>query len=141
MRRFFTILFTVLLAVPLTLPSRAQQVVVDVLQPPALQGTLASTWAEPAAGSWNTPDMTMTTNRVVGDLALALDASAADSLCCEAVAVPASIAGKVALLYRGTCDYSVKAKNCQDAGALAVVIINNVPGAPVAWVPAHWASR
>lgn len=34
------------------------------------------------------------------------------------------------MLYRGTCDYSEKALFCQNAGALAVVIINNVAGAP-----------
>jgi hypothetical protein len=39
-------------------------------------------------------------------------------------------AGQIALIDRGTCTFAVKAKNAQDAGALAVVIANNVAGAP-----------
>ncbi len=40
-------------------------------------------------------------------------------------------AGKIALIYRGTCNFSCKSQNAQDAGAIACVIINNVPGGPV----------
>lgn len=109
----------------------AQQVTVDVLEPAALFGNYAHTWAEPAAGSWATPDMTDAANAVVDTVALALDGTAADSLCCNAIANPADINGKIALLYRGSCDYSEKVLNCQNAGAVAVVIINNIPGAPV----------
>lgn len=106
------------------------QVACDVLSPVELHANLQHTWAEPNAGSWSTPDMLLPANRVVGDLALALDASASDSLCCEPIANASAVDGKIALLYRGTCDYSLKAKYCQDAGAIAVVIINNVAGAP-----------
>lgn len=106
------------------------QVTLDVLDPPELAGTYVHTWAEPQDGSWNTPDMTDPDERVVGSLAMAMDNSEADSLVCSSVLDPSSLAGKVALLYRGTCDYSVKAKHCQDAGAIAVVIINNVNGTP-----------
>jgi PA domain len=105
------------------------QVACDILTPGPLYGSYAHTWAEPAAGSWNTPDMMDPLERVVGELALAFDASAADSLCCEPL-ITAGVSGKIAVLYRGTCDYSLKAKYCQDAGAIAVVIINNLPGAP-----------
>ncbi len=118
---FFTLLFCCAV--------RAQ-VACDVLSPVELHANLQHTWAEPNAGSWSTPDMLLPANRVVGDVALALDASNSDSLCCEPIANASAIAGKIALLYRGTCDYSLKAKYCQDAGAIAVVIINNIAGAP-----------
>jgi hypothetical protein len=38
------------------------------------------------------------------------------------------VAGKAALVSRGTCGFYQKALNAQNAGAIAVVIYNNVPG-------------
>jgi extracellular elastinolytic metalloproteinase len=40
------------------------------------------------------------------------------------------LTGKIALVYRGTCGFSVKVKNAQLAGAIAAVVVNNVAGAP-----------
>jgi PA domain len=40
------------------------------------------------------------------------------------------VAGNVALIDRGGCDFTVKAKNAQDAGAVAVIIADNVAGSP-----------
>lgn len=39
-----------------------------------------------------------------------------------------NLAGKIALIDRGTCVYSSKARYAQDAGAVGVIIINNVAG-------------
>ncbi len=39
-------------------------------------------------------------------------------------------AGAIALIQRGTCNASAKAQNAQAAGAVAVIIWNNVPGDP-----------
>ncbi len=45
-------------------------------------------------------------------------------------AIPAgSLTGKIGLIERGTCAFTVKVKNAQDAGANAVIIYNNVAGA------------
>lgn len=106
------------------------QVVVNVVSPLDLGGDYQSTWADPAQG-WGTPDMTILANGITDTLALAFDGSAADSLCCEAVINRAEIEGKIAVLYRGTCNFSLKALNCQDSGAVAVIIINNVDAAPI----------
>ena len=38
--------------------------------------------------------------------------------------LPGSLAGKVAVLQRGTCKFGLKAKNAQDRGATAVIIFN-----------------
>lgn len=43
---------------------------------------------------------------------------------CGVLTNPAAIAGKIALVYRNTCSFTTKVKYAQDAGALAVVIIN-----------------
>ncbi len=114
----------------IAIPYRAQ-VACDILSAGPMQGSYAHTWAEPASGSWDTPNMTYASNRVIGDLVRALSSGPADSLCCAALANPALVQGKVAVIHRGTCDYALKAKHAQDAGAIAVVIINNVQGPPV----------
>lgn len=111
--------------------TNAQQVTADVLEPAAIAGSYAHTWAEPAANSWATPDMADVANAVVDTVVQALDGTAADSLCCAAIANAAAINGQIALLYRGSCNYSEKALFCQQAGARAVVVINNIPGAAV----------
>jgi subtilisin family serine protease len=52
-------------------------------------------------------------------------ASAADAC---APLLPGSLIGRVALIRRGTCAFSVKAANAQDAGAAGVVLYNNAAG-------------
>ncbi len=44
--------------------------------------------------------------------------------------VGASIAGKIALIDRGTCTFVEKATFAEAAGAIAVIVVNNVPGSP-----------
>lgn len=43
-----------------------------------------------------------------------------------------SLTGKIALINRGTCTFIIKVKNAQDAGAIAVIMVNNVADAPIA---------
>jgi minor extracellular serine protease Vpr len=43
-----------------------------------------------------------------------------------------SLTGKIALISRGTCTFSEKIRNAQDAGAVAAIIVNNVAGDPIA---------
>jgi serine protease len=45
---------------------------------------------------------------------------------------PASVRGKIALIKRGELTFAMKTKNAVDAGAIAVVIFNNVVG-PTTW--------
>ena len=46
---------------------------------------------------------------------------------CTAAAT-GSLTGKVAIIDRGTCNFTVKVANAQKAGALAAVLVNNVAG-------------
>jgi PKD repeat protein len=39
--------------------------------------------------------------------------------------------GKIALIDRGSCPFVTKVQEAQNAGAVAVIIVNNVPGAPI----------
>jgi PA domain/LVIVD repeat len=44
---------------------------------------------------------------------------------CEPFSLPA---GAIAIVDRGTCEFQLKTQNAQNAGASAVVVVNNVPG-------------
>jgi len=72
---------------------------------------------------------------VTGDLVLALDAANTTGPTttdgCTAFTNAAAIAGKIAVIDRGVCLFIEKARNAQTAGAIGVLILNNVsPGAP-----------
>ncbi|MBK9177111.1 MAG: T9SS type A sorting domain-containing protein [Flavobacteriales bacterium] len=104
------------------------QVTVYVQEPPALQGSLEFTVAE-----WGqNPPLSDPANAVTAYACFVDDGTAADSLGCNALVNGAELAGKIAVVYRGECEFGVKALNAQTAGAVAVVIINNAAGAPVA---------
>ncbi len=45
---------------------------------------------------------------------------------CSALTNASALAGHIALIDRGTCPFTVKVKNAQDAGAVAVLVANNV---------------
>jgi hypothetical protein len=47
---------------------------------------------------------------------------------CSTITNAASIAGKIALVDRGTCLFVVKAKNVQNAGAVGMIVANNASG-------------
>ena len=64
-----------------------------------------------------------------GEMPLALagrDQSGQENTACGAIG---DVAGKVALIARGTCSFHQKALRAQQAGAKAVVLYNNAPGA------------
>jgi minor extracellular serine protease Vpr len=46
--------------------------------------------------------------------------------------VPAGASGNLAIINRGTCTFSQKVANAKQAGAIAVLIVNNVAGDPIA---------
>jgi hypothetical protein len=103
------------------------QVIFNVLSPSSLEGNYAMEYVEWAL----TPNLINPDNSVTGELVFVNDGSTADSLGCLALTNAADVAGKIAVVYRGTCQFGVKALNANQAGAIAVVIINNVPGGPV----------
>jgi hypothetical protein len=65
------------------------------------------------------------TTGVTGALAIYNDGIGTATDGCEASL--ASLAGRVAIVDRGTCDFTVKVLNAQKAGAIAVLIANNQP--------------
>ncbi len=75
-----------------------------------------------------------------GDFALPLSALTAPlavlagsplGFACDALP-SGSLTGQIALLSRGTCTFGTKISNAQDAGAVGVIVVNNVAGTPTA---------
>ncbi len=93
------------------------------------------------AGSYTAVEGRISTNNrlsavgpVSGQLALYTDAGATTSLACTAFGGTTPLTGKIALLYRGgaaACTFPLKVKNAQLAGAIGVIVVNNVATAPI----------
>ncbi|MCC6194736.1 MAG: M36 family metallopeptidase [Burkholderiales bacterium] len=98
---------------------------VKAVSPPAIAGVKTSNTAEFGPQAFD----------LTGPLVLAQDAADIDGPTttdgCSPYANAATVAGKIAFVDRGVCTFVVKARNAQSAGAVAIVIANNVaPGAP-----------
>ncbi|MEO6189627.1 MAG: PA domain-containing protein [Saprospiraceae bacterium] len=104
--------FILLLLVAISSQAYAQKVVVKVNSPSSIAGEKifggAAFGADPSTGSWT------------GDLVLA-----EPNIGCVALTNAAAIAGKFCVIDRLTCSFDVKCLNAQDAGAIAVVIMNH----------------
>ncbi len=95
---------------------------VTINSPANLQGDLVAVMA--AFGN-------TTFNDFSGNLVLADDGSANPTLACNPLTNAAAINGNIAVIERGTCYFVDKVKNAQNAGAIGVLMINNVPGTPI----------
>jgi extracellular elastinolytic metalloproteinase len=75
-----------------------------------------------AKGAEFGPDLN--TTGVTGNVTLVNDGVGTTSDACEAL--PAgSLSGQIALIDRGTCAFTIKVKNAQNAGATAAIVANN----------------
>jgi hypothetical protein len=73
---------------------------------------------------------------IAGSIVQALDAANAAGPttfdACTPITNGAAVAGRIALVDRGTCGFVVKAANVQAAGAIAMIVADNVAGGPPA---------
>jgi len=115
------------------------QVIVAGVSPNSIIANYTFTWAEP--GAWGTPDFNIPGTFVQDTLAMANDGTTGlnaqgnplSASGCNPL-TPNSLAGKIAVVFRGdggssiplngACEFGSKAKNAQDAGAVGVIIIN-----------------
>lgn len=74
------------------------------------------------------PQLTVT--GISGSVALATDGIGPTTDACEPIVN--SVAGQIALVDRGTCTFTIKVKNAQNAGAIAVLVADNVADSPPA---------
>ena len=108
------------------------QVIVAGVSPQNIVANYTHTWADPAGG-WGTPDFNIPNTNVEDTLMLVDDGSTGLNAQGNPVSAEGcnplinSLAGKIAVIYRNTCNFSVKAENAQNAGAVGVIIINRDP--------------
>lgn len=99
----------------------------DVTSPSSVSGTYSVVPGNFGPSSYN----------ISGDLALVDDGSANGSEGCGTLTNGSSVSGKIAVIDRGNCQFGTKALNAQNAGAIAVLICNNVSGAPITMSPGN----
>ncbi len=124
--------------------SAFSQVVVSGISPAAVQGNYDygtqtdTNWpqyvsTDPANENWGLVlDFSIAGTYVQGEIALVEDGTPGinpqgipiSNEGCFVLTNPAAIAGKIALVYRNTCSFTTKVKFAQDAGAIAVIVIN-----------------
>ena len=97
----------------------------EVTAPVALAGTY------PAVGGVLGPEFTATA--LTGRLVVVNDGSATPGAACASTGLvnAAEVQGNIAVIDRGGCNFSVKMLAAQAAGAIAVVMVNNVAAAPI----------
>lgn len=108
------------------------EVAFAVLHPAEVSGYYGYTTTSTANG-WGNNGVNNVS--IEAQLVIARDGGAADSLLCNAAQNATELAGNIAVIYRGSCQFGVKALNAQNAGAAAVIIVNNQAGAPIDMAP------
>ncbi|PHR26754.1 MAG: hypothetical protein COA38_14310 [Fluviicola sp.] len=111
------------------------QVICAGVSPAAIVGNYDFTWADPAGGDWTTPDFLIPGTFVEDTLVIVDDGSTGtnpqgnpvSAEGCFPLINGVDVAGKIAVLYRNTCEFGAKALNAQNAGAVGVLIINRDP--------------
>ncbi len=104
------------------------QVIVAGVSPNSIIANYPFTWAEP--GAWGTPDFNIPGTFVQDTLMLVDDGSTGTNAQGHPVAQEGcntlvnNLTGKIAVIYRNTCEFGKKAFNAQEAGAVGVIIIN-----------------
>jgi minor extracellular serine protease Vpr len=79
-------------------------------------------------------DFPVVTSDLTAPLGVVAGSTGGLSIACNGATKPAagSLTGKIAVISRGSCTFSEKIRNAQDAGAIAAIVVNNVQGDPVA---------
>ena len=72
------------------------------------------------------------TSPLTADFALVDDGDGDAQDGCEALINAPDLNGKIVVVRRGTCTFVSKVSAAEDAGALAVIVVNNIAGAPFA---------
>lgn len=107
------------------------QVSVTGISPASIAGNYTFEWADPVAdASWATPDLNIPGTFIQAELMLVETGEAGTNpqgnpISQEGCATLINdLSGKIAVVYRNTCEFGAKAKFAQDAGAIGVIILN-----------------
>ncbi len=74
---------------------------------------------------------TTITSVITADVILMNDNDGETNDGCSALVNSAELDGKIALVRRGSCNFTDKVKRAQNAGAIAVIVMNNIDGDPI----------
>ena len=88
------------------------------------QSVLEITEPADAAGVFNLGSAEFFSGCILGDVVGEMVLTEPNEACTP---ITTDVAGKIAIVDRGTCTFKTKALNAQDAGAIAVLICNNRP--------------
>jgi hypothetical protein len=127
MRKSILSVFGAVAAMALTMNANAQVVVLGEAPLDAVGSYTFET-----TGNWGAD---LLTTAITDTVVLYHAAAATDTLACAVASNAADLEGQIAMLYRGDCEFGVKALAAQNAGAVAVLMVNNVPGNPVPMGP------
>ncbi len=89
------------------------------------------------AGNYNGASASFGPNNynITGNLIIANDGGANPSEACGPLINGGAIAGNIAIIDRGNCEFGTKVLNAQNAGAIAAIVCNNVAGSPINMAP------
>lgn len=113
------------------------QVIVAGISPQSIVANYAHTWADPAGG-WGTPDFNIPGTYVQDTLMVVDDGSTGTNAQGNPISAEGcnplinNLTGKIAVVFRNTCEFGMKALNAQNAGAVGVIVINRNPGEVIA---------
>lgn len=105
------------------------QVVFNVESPASITGNYGLTYTD-AAGGWGSPDLLDPANAVTAELMFVEDGTAGTNAQGNPISREGcntlinDLTGKIAVVYRNTCEFGTKAFNAQSAGAVAVIVVN-----------------
>ncbi|MEM9678927.1 MAG: T9SS-dependent M36 family metallopeptidase [Bacteroidota bacterium] len=96
-------------------------------------GSLAGNYTAVQAGFGEA----LSTTPITADMALFIDSNSGGEStdlfdACDAVVNGAQLAGKIVVIRRGSCEFGTKVFSAEQEGAVAVIMVNNVPDAPIA---------
>ncbi len=105
----------------------------SVEAPASISGAYGFSSTNDVAG-WGSPDLTDTANAVMDTLMFVEDGTTGTNPQGNPISQEGcsplinDLSGKIAVIWRNTCQFGTKILNAQNAGAVAVIIINREPG-------------
>ncbi len=132
MKKLFTNLMSLAL-IFFTVQAANAQYVVKVNSPSALAGKYTNTSTDWGANKMAVGTV-VTANVAIVNAGIDPVNDSINAEGCDTLVNSAAVSGKIAFIRRGgtNCEFGFKSLMAQNAGAVAVVIINRVPGAPIA---------
>ena len=85
----------------------------------------------------------LTATPITSDLALAIDnnngGTSTDNFdACDDIVNPSALVGNIAVFRRGDCEFGIKVLRAELEGAIAAIVVNNVPDAPISMGPGQF---